>query len=69
MQTKPTITVDGNEAVASVAYRPSEIAVIYPITVARRMATYQHIAQLRFPTAAAGEVKHGTEPAPAGPEA
>ena len=37
---------------------------------ARRMATYQHIAQLRFPAAAAAsEAKGGTEPASAGPEA
>ncbi|MBL8738789.1 MAG: pyruvate:ferredoxin (flavodoxin) oxidoreductase, partial [Planctomycetes bacterium] len=35
----------------------------------RRMATYQHIAQLRFPAAPAGEAKRGTEPAAAGPEA
>jgi len=37
MNTKQHITIDGNEAAASVAYRTSEAAVIYPITPASPM--------------------------------
>ena len=37
MNTKQHITIDGNEAAASVAYRTSETAVIYPITPASPM--------------------------------
>ena len=34
---KKPITVDGNEAVASVAYRTNEICAIYPITPSSNM--------------------------------
>jgi pyruvate-ferredoxin/flavodoxin oxidoreductase len=34
---RPTVTVDGNEAAANVAYSLSEVAVIYPITPASTM--------------------------------
>jgi pyruvate-ferredoxin/flavodoxin oxidoreductase len=37
MATRSTATVDGNEAVASVAYRLSEVAAIYPITPSSTM--------------------------------
>jgi len=37
MSLKQMITVDGNEACASVAYRCNEIAVIYPITPSSTM--------------------------------
>ncbi len=37
MQTRRKITVDGNEAVASVAYRTNEVIAIYPITPASAM--------------------------------
>ncbi len=37
MATKPTITVDGNEAAASVAHRLSEVIAIYPITPSSTM--------------------------------
>ncbi|MBE1236875.1 pyruvate:ferredoxin (flavodoxin) oxidoreductase [Phaeovibrio sulfidiphilus] len=37
MNNAPMITVDGNEACASVAYRLSEVAVIYPITPSSTM--------------------------------
>ena len=32
MQQRQTVTIDGNEAAASAAYRLNEIAAIYPIT-------------------------------------
>jgi len=32
MPAKKYVTIDGNEATASVAYRLSEVAAIYPIT-------------------------------------
>ncbi len=35
---RTTMTVDGNESVASVAYRLSEVAAIYPITPSSPMA-------------------------------
>jgi pyruvate-ferredoxin/flavodoxin oxidoreductase len=37
---RPTITVDGNEAVSEIAYRASEIIAIYPITPASAMGEY-----------------------------
>jgi pyruvate-ferredoxin/flavodoxin oxidoreductase len=37
---RPMLTVDGNEAVASVAYRASEIIAIYPITPASPMGEF-----------------------------
>ena len=37
MSERPVITVDGNEAVASVAYRTNEVVAIYPITPASPM--------------------------------
>ena len=36
---RPTITVDGNEAVSQVAYHASEIIAIYPITPASPRAS------------------------------
>ena len=38
--TKKTIIVDGNEAVASIAYRTNEVVAIYPITPASAMGEY-----------------------------
>jgi len=40
MSTRLRITVDGNEAVASVAYRASEVIAIYPITPASPMGEF-----------------------------
>ena len=40
MAARPTTTLDANEAVASVAYRLNEIAVIYPITPSSPMAEW-----------------------------
>mgnify|MGYP006155173563 CR=1 FL=1 len=34
---KPMITIDGNEAAASVAFRASEVIAIYPITPSSNM--------------------------------
>jgi pyruvate/2-oxoacid:ferredoxin oxidoreductase alpha subunit len=36
-QRRSMVTVDGNEAVASVAHRVSEVIAIYPITNVRNM--------------------------------
>ena len=38
MNTRPKLTVDGNEAVANVAYRLNEVMAIYPITPSSTMA-------------------------------
>jgi pyruvate-ferredoxin/flavodoxin oxidoreductase len=38
MTEKPLVTIDGNEAAASVAYRVSEVCAIYPITPSSTMA-------------------------------
>ena len=40
MSTRQTITVDGNEAAASVAYRINEVAAIYPITPSSNMGEW-----------------------------
>lgn len=40
MPNRPTITLDGNEAVASAAYRLNEVVVIYPITPSSPMAEW-----------------------------
>jgi pyruvate-ferredoxin/flavodoxin oxidoreductase len=37
MSSRRTVTIDGNEAVASVAYRTSEVIAIYPITPSSTM--------------------------------
>src|SRR3970040_1588166 len=37
---KKTIIVDGNEGVASIAYRTNEVVAIYPITPASAMGEY-----------------------------
>jgi pyruvate-ferredoxin/flavodoxin oxidoreductase len=37
METRQTITIDGNEAAASVAHRTNEVIAIYPITPASPM--------------------------------
>jgi pyruvate-ferredoxin/flavodoxin oxidoreductase len=37
MSARRTVTIDGNEAVASVAYRTSEVIAIYPITPSSSM--------------------------------
>jgi pyruvate-ferredoxin/flavodoxin oxidoreductase len=38
--TRPTVTIDGNEAVASVAYQLSEVLAIYPITPSSPMGEW-----------------------------
>ncbi|HOM97019.1 MAG TPA: pyruvate:ferredoxin (flavodoxin) oxidoreductase, partial [Acetomicrobium sp.] len=40
MPVKKYVTIDGNEATASVAYRLSEVAAIYPITPSSPMGEY-----------------------------
>ena len=40
MATRNTITVDGNEAAASVAHRVSEVIAIYPITPSSNMGEF-----------------------------
>ena len=40
MSKKPIITIDGNEATASVAYRVSEVIAIYPITPSSNMGEF-----------------------------
>jgi pyruvate-ferredoxin/flavodoxin oxidoreductase len=40
MNTRPKLTVDGNEAVAHVAYRLNEVMAIYPITPSSPMAEF-----------------------------
>ena len=37
---KPVITIDGNEATASVAHRLSEVIAIYPITPSSNMGEF-----------------------------
>ena len=38
--TRPHITIDGNEAVASVAHRTNEVIAIYPITPSSNMGEW-----------------------------
>jgi pyruvate-ferredoxin/flavodoxin oxidoreductase len=45
------ITIDGNEAAASVAHRLSEVIAIYPITPS--YALYQQLAAIKAPGPAA----------------
>src|ERR1051325_2593435 len=40
MSTRPKLTLDGNEAVAHVAYRLNEVMAIYPITPSSPMAEF-----------------------------
>lgn len=40
MKKQPALTMDGNEAIASVAYRTNELIAIYPITPASTMAEW-----------------------------
>ena len=40
MKTRQFVTIDGNEAVASVAYRLNEVIAIYPITPASPMGEW-----------------------------
>ena len=40
MSTRPIVTIDGNEAVAHVAYRLSEVIAIYPITPSSNMGEW-----------------------------
>src|SRR5687767_9023555 len=40
METRQTVTIDGNEAAASVAYRLSEVIAVYPITPASPMGEW-----------------------------
>src|SRR5512135_874609 len=40
MSQRPVITMDGNEAAASVAHRLSEVIAIYPITPSSNMGEY-----------------------------
>ena len=40
MTTRPMVTLDGNEAVASVAHRVSEVIAIYPITPSSTMGEF-----------------------------
>ena len=40
MQTRQYVTVDGNEAAASIAHRLSEVIAIYPITPASPMGNW-----------------------------
>src|ERR1051325_1469776 len=40
MSTRPKLTLDGNEAVAHVAYRLNEVMAIYPITPSSTMAEF-----------------------------
>lgn len=74
MNARRTLTIDGNEAVASIAYRTNEVIAIYPITPASTMGeladewamqqkpnlwgTVPTIAQMQSEGGAAGTV-HG----------
>src|SRR5512135_3479628 len=40
MKTRPMVTIDANEAVASVAYRLNEVIAIYPITPSSPMGEF-----------------------------
>jgi pyruvate-ferredoxin/flavodoxin oxidoreductase len=40
MSNRPIVTIDGNEAVANVAYRLSEVIAIYPITPSSNMGEW-----------------------------
>ena len=40
MNSRRVLTIDGNEAVASIAYRTNEVIAIYPITPASTMGEW-----------------------------